>query len=182
MSNEQQLNDSEDNDDTDEIAEFVQKENIKVIRKKIDVRPDVAVEEQLSWQKQDPDYPLEHYRCTILFGDKSLDIFQTVGADYPDEDEDADNSDLYSDARELLLSPEFLLESAALKANSVDQSKNLDEWVRNKYCETMTPLETYQYFLAIRSGLINLLGEDKYNYLVKLAIEADEDRDDEELL
>ena len=52
----------QEEDDRDEIAEIVSSEKIRATCTKIDFRPDVVLEEQQRWQKQDPDYPLEHYR------------------------------------------------------------------------------------------------------------------------
>ena len=110
-------------------------------------------------------------------GNRELLVYQTIGADYPDEDEA--QTDLYQDSRDLLLSPEFLLESAALKANSIDEASTVDEWVANGYCETDTPNETYQHYLSIRQGLNELLGDDLYRIVIRLAVEAEIERDEE---
>jgi len=170
---------SEVDEEDDKIAEFVEREGITARCYRIEYRPDVSIDEQTLWQKQDPDYPLEHYRCLVKRKDAEIELFQTVGADYPDEDAEDDNVDLYSDNRELLLSPEFLIESAALKANSVDEAASLDEWIAGGYCETKTPEETYDQYKKIRSGLYDLLGESLYRSLVQLAVEADLERDEE---
>jgi hypothetical protein len=168
-----------ESDEIDEIAEFVKREHISAECVRIDIRPDVSAEEQALWIKQDPDFPPEHYRCQIRFQEKELELYQTVGADYPDEDEEADNSDLYRDSRQLLLSPEFLVESAALKANSVDEADDLQDWIKRGYCESETPELTYQQFRQIRQGLLDLLGVDRYRTLLELAVTAELERDEE---
>jgi hypothetical protein len=168
-----------DGQEIDEIAQFVKREQITATCARVDVRPDVSTEEQVLWQKQDPDYPLEHYRCLITRQSKSIEVYQTVGADYPDEDDEDNNIDLYRDNRELLLSPEFLLETTALKANSIDEASNLSDWVANGYCTTITPEEAYRHYLQIRQGLLDLLGAERYKALVQLALESELDDEEE---
>jgi hypothetical protein len=164
----------------DETSAFVARHNITSEHQQIDSRPDVSIEEQTLWLKQDPDYPPEHYRCTLKYNGRELMVYQTVGADYPDEDEENSNRDLYADQRELLLSPEFLLETSALKANSIDEATNLDEWQEIGFCETLTPSETYEGYKQVRIGLEQLLGTDLYREVVKIAVEAELDREESE--
>jgi hypothetical protein len=166
-------------EEIDEIAEFVAREGITAVHTLVENRPDVTPEEQLLWKQQDPEYPPEHYRCVLRCGPQELEIYQTVGADYPDEDEEADNSDLYRDSRELLLSPEFLIESAALKAHSVETANNVEQWIIDGYCVTAAPKETYEQFQEIRLKLIDMLGEDRYSTLIKLSIAAEQEREEE---
>ena len=166
--------------DIDEMNLLVKAEAITVQTQQVETRPDVSAEELALWIKQDPDYPPEHYKCTLRRGTHELVVYQTVGADYPDEDDESIGTDLYADQRELLLSPEFLLETSALKANSVDEVTDLDQWIENGYCQTLTPAETYAGYLQLQEDLLNFLGAELYSEVVRLAIEAEMDREESE--
>jgi hypothetical protein len=76
-------------DEVDEIELLVKREHITAECTHVDTRPDVSLEEQQAWIKQDPDYPPEHYRCLLKYRSKELELYQTVGADYPDEDDES---------------------------------------------------------------------------------------------
>jgi hypothetical protein len=167
-------------EEVDEIADFVATEKITAVYERIDFRPDVLLEEQEEWRLQDPEFPPEHYHCVLKRGNKALEVYQSVAADYPDEDEDADNIDLYRDNRELMLSAEFLIESAALKANSIDESTSLFDWVEFAYCESLTPQATYEQYRVLRENLRDFLGDDDlYKTLVQCAVKLEMERDEE---
>jgi hypothetical protein len=164
----------------DRIAQLVSDLGIVVTCEEIKCRPDVSIDEQESWIRQDPDFPPEHYCCTLSFNDRELVVYQTVGADYPDEDDDNSAQDLYAEQRELLLSPEFLLETTALKAASIDKSNDLEEWIGLSYCDTFTPDKTYQSYIQLRDQLKQFLGDTLYDEVLLLALEADAEPEDEE--
>jgi hypothetical protein len=164
--------------EVDEMTLLVANLRITAECQQIEVRPDVSVEEQELWKRQDPEYPPEHYRCVLKMGDRQMELYQTVGADYPDE-EAVGGEDLYSEVRSLLLSPEFLLESAGLKAFSIDAAGNLEEWIDNAYVETTTPKETYEGYIQLRQQLFDFLGSDNYETVVEYASETEFDTDEE---